>query len=146
MISVWRAHGLIALAIGAAITALLAASQQGTWRTILVAFTLFEVIVGGATAWIVPRLEWERWSFEIGRNELNIGHGILTRHRSSVPYYRLQHVDITSGPIERALGVSKLVVRTAAASTDAVLPGIPTDQANELRDVILTRAGRGDAV
>jgi membrane protein YdbS with pleckstrin-like domain len=37
-------------------------------------------------------------------------------------------------------------VRTAAASTDATIPGVAEADADELRRVILARTGRGDAV
>ena len=41
----------------------------------------------------------------------------------------------------RALGLSQLVVRTAAATTDATLPGVAATEAETLRDVILARTG-----
>jgi membrane protein YdbS with pleckstrin-like domain len=58
----------------------------------------------------------------------------------------VQYVDINQGPIERALGLARLRVHTAAASSDATIPGIAADEADALRQVILERTGSGDAV
>ncbi|MDQ3147611.1 MAG: PH domain-containing protein [Actinomycetota bacterium] len=60
---------------------------------------------------------------------------------TAIPYSRVQHIDITRSPIERALGLSQLVVRTAAATTDATIPGVAVAEAETLRDVILARTG-----
>jgi membrane protein YdbS with pleckstrin-like domain len=53
---------------------------------------------------------------------------------------------VERGPIERVLGLSQLVVRTAAATTDASLYGLAPDVADELRDRLLDLAGVDDLV
>ena len=71
---------------------------------------------------------------------------MLTRHASVVPYHRIQQIDIHRDPIDRLLGLSKLILRTAAATSDATLPGIAAAHADELRHALLHRSGRDDAV
>jgi membrane protein YdbS with pleckstrin-like domain len=48
--------------------------------------------------------------------------------------------------VERLVGLSRLIIHTASAGTDATVPGIAAEEAEELRRVILARAGTGDAV
>jgi len=57
-----------------------------------------------------------------------------------VPYGRMQLVDITRGPIARALGLADLKVVTAAAASAVTLPGLPIDEAERLRDELVALA------
>jgi uncharacterized protein len=103
------------------------------------------ILVGIAT-WKIPRARFRYWSYEVAPDALELRHGVLERVHSAIPYYRVQYVDINQGPIERALGLARLRVHTAAASSDATIPGIAADEADALRQVILERTGSGDAV
>ncbi|CAN5137741.1 hypothetical protein BH24ACT1_BH24ACT1_01140 [soil metagenome] len=107
---------------------------------------LASAVIGSALAWRLPRLGYDAWRYELTASTLELWRGVLVRRHSAIPYFRVQHIDITRSPFERALGLSQLVVRTAAASTDARLPGIAESEAELLRDVILARTGTGDAV
>jgi membrane protein YdbS with pleckstrin-like domain len=55
----------------------------------------------------------------------------------SVPYGRLQLVDITHGPLDRMLGIAQLKLVTAAASTGVTIPGLPQRDAEQLRDTLI---------
>ncbi|HEV2766724.1 MAG TPA: PH domain-containing protein [Acidimicrobiales bacterium] len=102
--------------------------------------------VAAALVWKLPRLAFGAWRYELTDSTLELRRGLVVRTHSAIPYFRVQHIDITRSPIERALGLSQLVVRTAAATTDARIPGIAAADAERLRDVVLARSGRGDAV
>jgi hypothetical protein len=67
-------------------------------------------------------------------DDLLVTSGILFRRLVIVPYGRMQLVDITAGPIDRALGVATVQLHTAAASTNATIPGLPPEEAGRLRD------------
>ena len=72
--------------------------------------------------------------------------GVLFRVWSSVPYTRIQHVDTRQGPIERALGLSRLLVFTASGmGADALISGLTEAEAARLRD-LLSRRGGDDGV
>lgn len=114
------------------------------WPTGLAAAVV--AAVGGLAAWRLPRLTHRRWSFELAPDALELRHGVVQRVHSAIPYHRVQYIDIKQGPIERALKLSRLVVHTAAAATDAEIPGIASAEAESLRRTLLERAGVGDAV
>ncbi|MDP9020442.1 MAG: PH domain-containing protein [Actinomycetota bacterium] len=103
-------------------------------------------VVAAVAVWRLPRLAFRAWRYELTDSTLELRRGLVVRTHSAIPYFRVQHIDITRSPIERALGLSQLVVRTAAATTDARIPGIAAADAERLRDVVLARSGRGDAV
>lgn len=73
-------------------------------------------------------------------DDLVFRRGILYSRLVAVPYGRMQLVDITRGPIARALGLAELRLVTASASTDVTLPGLPEQTAADLRDELVARA------
>jgi membrane protein YdbS with pleckstrin-like domain len=46
----------------------------------------------------------------------------------------MQFIDVTAGPVERSLGLATLRMHTAAAASDARIPGLERDEAARLRD------------
>ena len=103
-------------------------------------------VVAAPLVWWIPRLAFDRWRYELAETTLELRRGVVVETHTAIPYFRVQHIDITRSPVERALGLAQLVVRTAAASTDATIPGVAVAAADELRRVILSRAGSDDAV
>ena len=41
-----------------------------------------------------------------------------------MPYGRMQFVDVTAGPFERSFGLATVRLHTAAAASDARIPGL----------------------
>ena len=126
-----------ALVIAAAVGAL-AANVDVRLVLALAPFVVF-------AAWWYPRAKYERWSYALEPLTLELRSGIYWRSEVSVPYFRVQNVDISQGPIERYLGLAELRMKTAASSGGASLPGVPFADADELRRTILDRASGVDA-
>lgn len=107
-------------------------------------------VVGGAgaaaLAWWWTALVWRSWRFRVGEGALELRHGVLTRHESTIPFHRVQHIDTEAGPLERRLGLTTFVLRTASASSDSTVPGIDAAHAEALRTRILALVGTGDAL
>jgi uncharacterized protein len=74
------------------------------------------------------------WGYAERDNDLLVRHGLLIRRLSIVPYARMQYVDVTAGPLERAFQLATVQLHTAAAASDARIPGLPPDEAARLRD------------
>ncbi len=72
-------------------------------------------------------------------DDLLIRRGILFRSLVVVPYGRMQYVDVEAGPLDRRLGIAKVQLHTASASTDANIPGLVPDEAERLRDRLTVR-------
>ena len=58
----------------------------------------------------------------------------MIRRLSIVPYARMQFVDVTAGPLERAFSLATVQLHTAAAASDAKITGLPPEEASRLRD------------
>lgn len=73
-------------------------------------------------------------------DDLVFRRGLMFRRVVAVPYGRMQLVDINRGPLDRAVGLSELKFVTAAASTGVIIPGLPEQDAEELRDKLVALA------
>jgi uncharacterized protein len=74
------------------------------------------------------------WGYAERDHDLLVRHGLLIRRLSIVPYARMQFVDVTAGPLERGFGLATVQLHTAAAASDAKIPGLPPAEAARLRD------------
>jgi putative membrane protein len=89
-------------------------------------------------------LYWRRFEYRVGENEIRIDSGILNRTHRSIPFGRIQDVDITQGPVARLLGLAKVKFETggSAGEEEGVLQAIPLERAQELRQLVRTRRGQ----
>ena len=74
------------------------------------------------------------WGYLEREDDLLIRRGVMVRRLSVVPYGRMQFVDVTAGPVERSFGLATVRLHTAAAATDARIPGLDAAEAARLRD------------
>lgn len=144
VLSLWRIRS--SLALGAWL-ALVVAASAGAGRVLPgVAIALVLAVAGGLLVRWWTSLVWRSWQFRVGGGALHLRHGVLTRRESTIPYHRVQHIDLEAGPLERRMGLTSLILRTASASSDSTVPGIDAADAEALRARILALVGTGDAV
>ncbi len=89
--------------------------------------------------WLIGR-RVRSYGYVERREDLLVTSGILFRRLVVVPYGRLQLVDVVAGPVDRVFGIATVRLHTAAATTDATIPGLTPELAAALRDR-LARAG-----
>ena len=78
---------------------------------------------------------YQVWRFELQGDALYLERGVITFVETAVPFVRVQHVDTQFGPIERALGLSSVVVYTAGSrNADVRVPGLRPERARKLQD------------
>lgn len=78
-------------------------------------------------------------------DDLLVTSGIMFRRLVIVPYGRMQLVDVKAGPIDRWLGITTVQLHTAAATTDASIPGLEPEVAAALRDRLARRGEQRSA-
>lgn len=130
--------------LGWSIFAVMAAVADGVlhWRSGMPAgvvagpVALFGVL---STVFLVPG-RWRRWGYAFTDRELHVARGWLIRVHTVVPVSRVQHIDVSQGPLERSAGVATLSLHTAGTENSlVVLPGISRQRAEEIRDAIRAR-------
>jgi len=78
--------------------------------------------------------------YQLREDDLLFRRGIMFERVIAVPYGRLQLVDVTRGPLLRAMGLATLKFVTASAATGVNLPGLPEAEAEALRDRLVELA------
>ena len=78
------------------------------------------------------------WAYVEREDDLLVARGVLVSRLSVVPYGRMQFIDVTAGPLERSFRLATVRMHTAAAASDARIPGLERDEAARLRDRLAT--------
>lgn len=123
----WAAGTVVVALVSAAPAWADAGSAAGITALGLVA------LVSAAVFWAL-RSRCRSWRYEERGDDLVVSRGVLFRRVSVVPYGRMQFVDVTAGPVERGFGLATVQLHTAAAATDARIPGLDRIEAERLRD------------
>jgi uncharacterized protein len=93
-----------------------------------------------------PVVEHRHASYKVDEAGIEIRRGVLWRKVINVPRSRVQHTDVSQGPLERRYGLGTLVLYTAGTDHAKVdLPGLDHATALAIRDHLLAGEG-GDAV
>ncbi len=125
---------LIQLAV-VAVPAALCAAALGYAAAAPVALVLFAVALAiAALVYSFLLARYRAWGYREREDDLLVKRGCMVRRVSVVPYGRMQFVDVTAGPFERSFGLATVRLHTAAAATDARIPGLDTAEAARLRD------------
>ncbi|WP_233526412.1 PH domain-containing protein [Actinomadura spongiicola] len=92
------------------------------------------VVSGVVLIWLMAELDRRAYGYAERADDLIVTHGVLVKRLIVVPYGRMQFVDVTAGLLERWMGIATVRMHTAAAATDATIPGLPAAEASRLRD------------
>ena len=85
----------------------------------------------------VPQRIYARLGYRLSERLLQVVRGWMFHVDTVVPLVRVQHIDVTRGPIEKMFGVATLVVHTAGTHNSIVtLPGLAPERAGQIRDII----------
>jgi membrane protein YdbS with pleckstrin-like domain len=94
-------------------------------------------ILGLVAVVTAPDRIYRRLHYRLTERLLQVVRGWLFHVDTVVPLVRVQHIDVTRGPLEKMFGVSTLVVHTAGTHNSIVtLPGLAPARAAEIRDII----------
>lgn len=123
----------VGLLVGAPslVAAVVAAAVAGGPQAVAVASA---GLVTSGLALVAVERRWQAWGYAERQEDLLVRRGVLVRRTSVVPYGRMQYIDVTAGPLDRRLGLARVTLHTAAAASDASIPGLPAAEASRLRD------------
>lgn len=117
------------------------------WAKALTALGWAAVVAGlGWTGHRWPEVHHRHASYKVDEQGIEIRQGVFWRKVINVPRSRVQHTDVSQGPLERGHGLGTLVIYTAGTAHARVdLGGLDHGTALLIRDHLLPREG-GDAV
>lgn len=124
--------------------------EKVTWAETFNAFMalpamLLPLIVLIALVW--AKLSYKYYRYELREDGFRKEYGIIWKKYSTIPYDRIQNVDIYRGLIARLLGLSDLQIQTAGglssgsygAFSEGRLPGLSREVAEQVRDELVKR-------
>lgn len=126
---------------------LLAVGSMGFDFIGIVFLVLFAGIVWSLLVpWAFAYWSYQNFKYELQKENIYIEKGIIWKKYVSIPYSKVQNVDILRGPLARMLGLSDVQIQTAGGSTQLMIegriPGIGVEEAKQLREEILVNVAR----
>jgi len=121
---------------------LLVAVLASSWDEILrgelgpVGWILLAVLVAGA---VYGTASWLRTRYWIESDELRVDTGVVSRQSRRIRVDRLQGIDIVQPLVARLLGLAELKLDVAGGAREGSLAFLPLAEAQELREVLLSR-------
>ncbi len=106
-------------------------------------WTPYSVLLLSVFVW-APMVAKSR-GFSLREHDIHYKSGLIWRKAVSLPFNRIQHVELESGPLERLFKLSTLKFFTAGGgSADMRIPALTFASASKLRAFVLEKAGRPD--
>jgi membrane protein YdbS with pleckstrin-like domain len=138
VVPLWRLSTAMSILIPGAIATTVLGGFLGRTAALsaLVALLTLTVV---STIWYPPA-KYRRWRWRLTDLALELHHGVWVRRTETLPYFRIQQIDVNQGPIDRLLDLASLEVTSASASGSVSLPGIPVGDAPAVRRALLERA------
>ncbi|HMN46284.1 MAG TPA: PH domain-containing protein [Povalibacter sp.] len=138
IISVWRWQWLIALFIVFLVaTATLLPRSGSLWASALIVLGLSGVLL----VWLWPPTYYRHLRYGVDATGIVIERGVLWRSHIALPRARIQHTDVSQGPLQRRYGVGTLKLYTAGSRHTMIeLPGLAHPDAIALRDALLAES------
>jgi membrane protein YdbS with pleckstrin-like domain len=137
-----RRYEILGVGFVAVVIVAVAATAAGAGLVAGIGLAAVVVLAVAAERFVYRR--FAAWGYAERDDDLLVRRGVMFKRLSVVPYGRMQFVEVTAGPIERAFGLMTVRMHTAAAATDARIPGLVPDDARRLRDQ-LARLGEAKA-
>ncbi|MBX4196620.1 PH domain-containing protein [Candidatus Pacearchaeota archaeon] len=114
---------------------------------VFIIYIIFMIIVGE----IYARMSYNRWLYEITHDGIKMERGIIWKKYTSIPFERVQNVEVLRGVIARMIGFSTIEVETAGNSgsffgrkdrryeSEGHLPAIDVHEAERIRQFIMKK-------
>jgi len=123
-----------------ALAALIAWLAADSWW-LPVAITVAWPVVTAGVLWLSyawPAIDYRHYFYCVDERGIEIRHGVFWRSVENVPRSRVQHIDVSQGPLERRFGLGKLSIYTAGTEYALVaLRGLTHERALRIRDHLL---------
>jgi membrane protein YdbS with pleckstrin-like domain len=136
----------VAWLVAVAILSLIDNAPGWLWWAVALLWVPFTVAIG-LLLYRWPPLEYRHSRYRVDDELIEIERGVVFRTAIAVPRSRVQHLDVTQGPLMRRYGLAQLSIYTAGAEFSQVaLGGLAFEVAHALRDRLLPRGARADGI
>ena len=117
---------------------------ENVTQNILFIYFIF-LILNLIFSFVIAKLTYNNWKYEFTDVAVKVEKGIIWKKYISIPYDRIQNVDIYRGVLARIMGLSDLQIQTAGYSgsgkngvaSEGRLPGLSVHSAEVIRDQLV---------
>lgn len=121
---------ILALGIPAILAPDIWMAYVGGILAILIAISFISIPIG-----------YRKRSYALRERDLTYKKGWIFSSMITIPFNRIQHTEISRGPIERKFELSTLKIYTAGGSTsDLSIPGLESEEAEQLKEFVAKKA------
>ena len=83
---------------------------------------------------------FKRQKYALRQLDIVYSSGVLWRSNKVVPFNRIQHAEVSQGPLDRLFNLGRLKIYTAGgSSSDLAIPGLNPEEAERIKFFILNR-------
>lgn len=111
--------------------------------TLVGAFFFFDILLAAVFSYLWSYLVYNNYRYSIADIGYRQEFGVIWKKYVTIPYDRIQNVDIYRSFVERILGLSTLTIQTAGSSgapfAEGRLPGLSVNDAELVRDTLMQR-------
>lgn len=94
-------------------------------------------------SFIFAILGFPRKGYLVREQDVSFQKGLITYKLTTVPFNRIQHVEVNQGVISKIIGLSSVKIYTAGGSySDLSIPGLPEDKAQQLKSFLSEQISR----
>ena len=94
-----------------------------------------------------PAIEHRHVKWSVGPVGVQIKKGVFWKHQIAIPWARVQHADVSQGPLARQFSIGNLTIHTAGTKHASInIEGLNHAVAIELRDEVIRQRKAGDVV
>lgn len=140
-LSWWIFDAVVLIPGGIGILALATTGWSFWPETVL---SLIWVVVAAVLVWSTlayPRAAHRHAAIGVGAFGVEYRRGVWWRKTTIIPWSRVQHTDVSQGPLMRRFGLGKLIIHTAGTRNAVVeVQGLALEDANMIRDRLHGRA------
>jgi membrane protein YdbS with pleckstrin-like domain len=121
---------IIGLAIPAILSPGIWLAYVGGGLAVLILLTFISIPIG-----------YRKRSYALRERDLTYKKGWIFSSMITIPFNRIQHTEISRGPIERKYELSTLKIYTAGGATsDLSIPGLEAEEAEQLKEFVAKKA------
>ena len=115
------------------------------WIVVTSIFIPFGLLFWWGLTW--PKIQHRHIRWCLDETGFEIQQGVFWRHQISVPIARVQHVDVSQGPLQRNFGLGTVTIHTAGTVNASVgIEGLAFETACEIRDKLIAQKEALDVV
>ena len=90
-----------------------------------------------AFSFLINLIGFPKKGYLVRENDISYQRGIITYRVTTVPFNRIQHVEVNQGVLAKMLNIATLKIFTAGGNaSDLSIPGLPVDVASKLKSFL----------